>query len=221
MAPGSNLESRHAFHELILVLAGEYRLHAPGLTLSAKPGEAVAIPGGSRHRAEYPCDGSNLIRLLQWEGPWTHKAIAVISDPGGLLRWACDWMDAARAAGGPQDRQALLLFEAVILQTEQQEHMIPDPIDRLIARFHANAHYHMTLADCCHLTGLGPSQLTARFRARTGLPPMKHFQRIKAQAATRLLEQGRSLSDVAQRLRLGGASTLQRILRRWNPPSRP
>lgn len=71
----------------------------------------------------------------------------------------------------------------------------------------------VSLNELAELTGCSPRTLARRIQSETGLPPMRFVQKVRLDAALRLIREGElPLAQVAERVGLADAATLHRLV---------
>lgn len=63
-----------------------------------------------------------------------------------------------------------------------------DIVTMAVRYMHENLERSLTLADICHFTGYGQSQISLLFRNKTGQSPINYFNKLRMQQACKLLE---------------------------------
>lgn len=89
-----------------------------------------------------------------------------------------------------------ILIARTVSATHNSTHM-PDRLLMALDWMQSNAASTRPVADLGDLLGLSPATLTRTFKKHLGHPPMEHFNRLKAETATRRLRMGDSVKTIA------------------------
>ena len=93
---------------------------------------------------------------------------------------------------------------------------------RLEAAVCARLSHKVTLDELAAAAGCSPRTLTRRLQAETGLSPMRFVQKVKLDAALRLIRGGDlPLGRIAEQVGLADAATLHRLVVRHTSPRKP
>ena len=223
---------RHDDNLLIFCSAGRGRLDQPGATTPVCAGDALLLARGEAH--SYRAldsdpwtlywvhftgeDASAFVRYLRpGTGPLLHSGVApaLISGFEALLGAAASgYRLEAYIAASNRLRQLLTEFA---LYRDQPYGAQPGGIDvdALQAFMRERIAESLTLAQLAALARLSPQHFAARYRELTGVPPLRHFQQMKIQAACRLLDStDESVKVIAARLGFSDPLYFSRVFRR-------
>jgi len=80
----------------------------------------------------------------------------------------------------------------------------------------ANALRDLSLDELVQITGLSRAQFFRAFQRTTGYTPARYVQQLRIRHAAALLEEGRTITDVANILGYGNGSHFAAVFRRYN-----
>lgn len=187
--PVASHPDSHPFHELVLVVNGPYRSQIEGRNLRLDAGTGVLYPAGCCHAGLNPLDRTVRTYVVQWDGPAPADQALIVDDHSGrilsLLAWMWDQHPAADAA--TRDRLDLLL--AALLGealrppgnggdslAERARNYMRQSLDRVFG-----------MEELAIFFGLTPLHFARRFKAETGMPPLRYVQRLRVEKAVNLL----------------------------------
>lgn len=209
---------RHDDHLLIFCSAGRGELLSPGGGAAVRAGDVLLLPRGEAHSyralAEDPWtlywvhfngeEAAAFARYVRGDaGPVLHSGVepAVLSGFEALLAAATrDYRLNSYITASNRLRQLL---------TEIAQYCERSPSARLgrvdfvsLQRFmRERIGGQLTLRELADLARLSPQHFANRYRERTGIAPLQHFQQMKIQAACRLLDStDDSIKVIAARL---------------------
>jgi AraC family transcriptional regulator len=87
---------------------------------------------------------------------------------------------------------------------------------RVTEHMAANALRDLSLDELVQITGLSRAQFFRGFQRSTGCTPARYVQQIRMRHAAALLEEGRTISDVASIVGYGNSSHFAAVFRRYN-----
>ncbi len=211
-------EHRHAFHELVLVEQGVYRVAVAGRQRQLAPGQAIFYPAACEHHNALERDLGTRLWVMQWTG-WTPgwDCPFVCPDPGRRVLFALNWMrDRIGAPGGEAMHRALA--EALLREIEalrQIGHGDDGPVARVRQMLDHGPEHPWTLAELARHAGLSPSHLCRSFARACGEPPLAWLARRRVEQAEVLCRDGRRpLDEIARSVGYANADTLRRAMRR-------
>lgn len=202
-----------------------------GRRIPVGPMELVLLREGLSH--EYGADEKE-----PWTIFWVHfrglLADAMLGEEGGspVRRLSAERMDRAQKAFSDllslaRDESFLgsarlvsgALWWLVALLTEPspggEGGPWVSPEDRALDLMRSRLSEPPNLSELARAAGLSPAQLTARFRRRTGYPPLAYYTRLRMLRACALLDDpGLKVSDVAERLGYDDPLHFSRVFRR-------
>jgi AraC-like DNA-binding protein len=217
---------RHAWHELVYVDQGVYRVHVQDEMLVFHTGEAVVYPAHTEHHPQPVLDRSLMLYLLQWAGgdaelPFNH--CFRIWDGQRRVLDLLGWLWRLSLAPDHAERRlaetlAHTLIASLWTSIEPgRERRTADQADRLhraVIFMEANTNSNMTLDDVAEFMQVSRSQAVRIFKRQLGLSPMRYLQRLRVDLALRLLRGSRaSLDEIAQQSGLGSAAYLARLVK--------
>jgi len=202
-----------------------------GRRLSVGPMERLVIPAGSPH--VYWADERD-----PWTIFWVHiagtKAVPMLGEGGGASvgRISAERAEKAQRAfgdlislveGGPPSQSPRLISSALrwllaLLAdpgSDAGRSARPVPEDRAMEYMRSRLSDPPSLAELCAVAELSPSQLTVRFRRRTGYPPLAYFARMRMlEACTLLSKPDAKVAEVAEALGYEDPLHFSRVFRR-------
>ena len=207
---------RHDWHELVMILGGEYAAECEGEHVISRPGTVLYYGRGRRHAWRTTRPGFIEYYLLQFESaPNTEKP--------SLPFFARDY-------GG----RLLGLFrriEELFSSAERQEHLLDSYLDVVLHEFGAAAAQAgsawltrvrsfiysrldrpIRLEELARAAGLSPFHFSRVFKKRLGVSPMRYLRQVRAEAALPLL-QGTDLPHkvIAREIGLANERDLYRL----------
>lgn len=198
-----------------------------GPRLDVGPRDLVVIGEGLPH--QYGADGQN-----PWTIFWLHfrgkLSRAFLGDSPGPTVRRLSPERSARAQGAFSDlislakegrfvstrlvSGALWWLSALLLEGERPR-ALASPEDRALSLMRSRLADPPTLAEIAEASGLSISQISARFKARTGYPPLSYFTRLRMQKACALLsDPALSVQGAAARLGYEDPLHFSRVFKR-------
>jgi AraC-like DNA-binding protein len=223
-----HVHPRH--NELIVVLAGQIEAQLAGRRIVGKPGDVLFYPQGVPHIEEALGVMALETIFVAWRAPdprWTAGWPLLRSDTRGRMRMIATWMFEDRPLAG----QGKPATAAAPRTTPLMQHLLtallhayahqPDAggSDAMVDRVKRYVHEHLTqplsLESLSEVACVSPFHFARRFRASTGMPPMRFVREARLDAArTLLLTTNLPHRLVAQRVGLSSQSHLARCFRR-------
>lgn len=112
-------------------------------------------------------------------------------------------------------RQLLTGFAVQRRRPKREERIGAIDLDSLQAYMRERIAHRLTLAELAAMAHLSPRHFVARYRERSGYPPLQHFQHMKIEAACRLLDStDDSIKTIAGHLGYNDALYFSRVFRR-------
>ena len=216
----------HTFHELILVMEGEFRVRIDTVIYDGAPGDAFWYPPGVEHE-EWTVAPHRLVTIffafdLPSGDVAAHRHCA---DAAGRMSAMARWIFAERA-GFPERSGALVnpLFRAMLAEyrrlgdTEGQ-----DAAARVRAHITEHLTGTITLDELALVAGLSRYHFVRQYRHWTGRTPMADVRAIRLQAARDLvITTDWPLKVIAPKVGLGDEYQLAKLFRKTFgvPPGR-
>jgi AraC-like DNA-binding protein len=223
--------ARHEHHyvEILYFLEGGARVHGDASDLTISVFDPVIYPENAAHLEVVDLSQHQEVICLGIElpGPSGLKRIRRLSDLDASLRWLFVELH-TQAQSDYTQRDALVghLLQSLLHVTRQALDAaadIQDPISRVVHYLHENISHGITVGELANVANCSPSYLDRRFKDRTGETPMKYLERVRMEAARRLLERGDlAVADVASLIGFADAKYFSRrfAARFGAPPSR-
>jgi AraC-like DNA-binding protein/mannose-6-phosphate isomerase-like protein (cupin superfamily) len=216
---GMGEDDRHAFHEVILVERGDYRVDIAGQGWRLRPGQAVFYPAGCIHRVRTERNLRSRIWTLQWTG-WTPgwDQAFVVEDAGRrllqTLSWLCDRTDMSAVEALRRH-----LAMALLLELEEERRHSPGedvPLVRARQMLEHGPQHPWTLDEIARHAGLSRAHFCRAFARAYGEPPLTWLARRRVDLAETLQRDGgRRLAEIAREVGYANADSLRRAMRRW------
>ncbi len=194
----------HNFIELLYFLDGKASIAGMYGQLDIYVYDVVIYPAGVTHKESIDFSLHNEIICLgiTVDQPVYLDQMKRISDIDGNLRWIFQEIHTLAQHTYPwKDHMidqllCLLLHYLNIAITEEK--IDTDPIHRAIQFMHKNISNHITTQDLATVANYSYSYLDRQFKARSGLSPMKYFERLRLTTGKQLLaRKDLSISQVA------------------------
>lgn len=213
---------------LSLNFPGRYR--SGRWTCDVPAGALSVVDAWEPHAAEDPCDRPIEARywLLyvppeRWNalaadmGGTPRTGIRVSTDAGDAQAFATLHRRSRDGAGVLEQEERLVALLARLLPGApiSTAAISDDVLDRARDFVHARTLTHVSLADVARECGTSPQHLSARFRARFGVPVHRFQTLLRLDHARRLLAGGASASETAAACGLSDQSHLTRHFRRY------
>ena len=218
---------------LSLNFPGRYR--SGRWTCEVPAGALSVVDAWEPHAAEDPCDRSVEARYwLLYVAPerWDALAADIGAAPRAGIRVSTDTADAQafatlhrRSRDGADElelEEGLVAFLARFLPAAHGTNaaasaakIAGDVLDRARDYVQAHALSRISLAEVAHECGVSPQHLSARFRARFGVPVHRFQTLLRLDWARRLLAGGMSAGEAAAACGLSDQSHLTRHFRRY------
>ena len=193
-------------------------------------GALSVVDAWEPHAAEDPCDRSIEARYwLLYLSPerWDAISADIGAAPRTGIHVSTDAADAQafatlhrRSRDGAdalelEERLVALLARLLPGAPASGTTVSADVLDRARDYVHAHASTHVSLADVARECGTSPQHLSARFRARFGVPVHRFQTLLRLDRARRLLAGGASAGEAAAACGLSDQSHLTRHFRRY------
>ena len=215
---------------LSLNFPGRYR--SGRWTCDVPAGALSVVDAWEPHGAEDPCDRSVEARYwLLYVAPerWDALAAGIGASPRAGIRVSTNAADAQAfatlhrrsrdGAEGLEQEERLVALLARLLpgthRTASAPKITGDMLDRARDYVQAHASSRISLAEVARECGVSPQHLSARFRARYGVPVHRFQTLLRLDRARRLLAGGAPAGEVAADCGLSDQSHLTRHFRRY------
>lgn len=224
---------------LSLNFPGRYR--SGRWTRDVPTGALSVVDAWEPHAAEDPCDRPVEARYWvlyvapeRWDtlaadiGAAPRAGIHVSTDAAAARAFATLHRRSRDGADALEQEERLVTFIARLLPSANRSsapgnaappastsHITSDRLDRARDYVQAHAFGRIALADVARECGVSPQHLSARFRARFGVPVHRFQTLLRLDRARRLLAAGASAGDAAAACGLSDQSHLTRHFRRY------
>jgi AraC-like DNA-binding protein len=215
----------HDWHELVMILGGEYAAECEGQSVTSRPGTVLYYGRGRRHAWRTTRPGFIEYYLLQFERATDDAASPLpffARDNDGRMLNLFRRMEELFSAG----KQSALLdsyldvvlneFTASAAQSERAW------LARVRSFIYSRLERPIRLEELARAAGLSPFHFSRVFKKKLGVSPMRYLRQVRAEAALPLL-QGTDLPHkvIAREIGLANERDLYRLFMdvRGTPPS--
>lgn len=194
------------------VRRGYGNLYSRGEHYSVGPGQAFIILPGEENHVHYTSDSAN-----PWEYAWvsfTGKLAPrfsvlppVFDVPEDTFLHTRDLKNATDTIGYLLAADLYALYAKVVDPMYHKQDILPSIIEHI----EQNYMQKLTVEDIGARFGLDRRDLSRRFKARTGLCVRAYLTRVRMKHAEALLEEGRSVKDIASRCGFSNSSNFHKL----------
>lgn len=215
------------YHELVVVLSGDYRVVKEDGCVEGQPGFVFYHPRGVTHAPVSPGERPVDLLYVAWrqkDSP-AAKWPRIVPDRLGRMRMLVLWMWTCFASRRPEDRGLVHhLLPALLHEYEEQARPeAGDLLTRLQVFVQANYRRPLRLADLAKAVGMSPFHFAHVLKRQVGVTPMQYLRQARVEAAReQLLHSGLSLKTIARLTGFANPYHLSRVFKQVTgvPPSR-
>ncbi|MFP4105750.1 MAG: helix-turn-helix domain-containing protein [Phycisphaerae bacterium] len=209
----------HEFHELVLIIQGQYRVRDAEGEHVLEPGELVYYPPGTPH---FPGIGESEeleLFFVDWleseDRPRREKTIRAV-DHHGRIQSLVKWM--ANLVPPPSKHQQHVLnclLEGLLFEFDEvcsnSDHEL---VDRLRAYMHARMANPISLDDLARVARMSKYHFCRVFGEAAGVPPMRFLRNMRVEKArVMLLTTSLPHKAIAEKVGLRNEANLYRVFR--------
>jgi AraC-like DNA-binding protein len=182
---------RHQWHELVMILSGEYHAECEGRRIASQPGTVLHYGSGQRHA--WKTQEAEFIEyyLLQYDADSQapHAQPFAARDHSGQLRSLLRRIEELRAATPRNDALidsylAVLLYEFHATADSAEG----DFVSKVRSFIYSRLNRPIRLRDMARAGGLSPFHFSRAFKRKLGISPMQYVRKVRAEAALPLLK---------------------------------
>ncbi|HYG73709.1 MAG TPA: AraC family transcriptional regulator [Planctomycetota bacterium] len=180
----------HAWHELVLILGGEYAAECDGQRVISRPGTLLYYGSGRRHAWRTTSAGFIEYYLLQFSGPaepFPESPFFIRDEQGQLLRLfrRIEELSADGSSAKPLLNSYLdvLAHEFCVTARGGSD----DWLVRVRSFIYSRLDKPTRLRELARAAGMSPFHFSRKFKARVGVSPVQYLRRVRADAALPLL----------------------------------
>ena len=204
----------HAWHELICMCEGGYRIRLEDGVRVLQPGEWMLIPQGTLHQA-IP-DNQCRLYALQWEGEsGAPEGVLQQDDPSGRvldqLNWIWrTWMNRSEGTAACLDAHVLALILGLQLEGGSHESWISE-VELFIRDYRAP---QLAMKELERVFAKSARHITREFDKAYGCPPMEYYRKIRAERAVRYLRNSwKPIAELSEHMGYQNSSAMARDLK--------